>query len=108
MSMTLAGVLFVVSLLACLAVLTHLTRRKLIEQPLQQARARRSPVAEFVDDLQRHRWIVILGLALLVAVDKHYRFSGGLLQSSLALSVLITVIFAGRLLQRWRAGAHPD
>ncbi len=98
--MTMLGVLFAVALFSCLAVMSHFAKEKLIEQPIKAARARRSPVADFVDDLQRHRWIVIIGLALLVALDKSFRFSGGLLQSKLALTIVITVIFVGRMLLR--------
>jgi hypothetical protein len=98
--MTVFGVVFAIAFFACLAALAHFTRRKVIEEPLEKARARRSPVAAFVDDLQRHRWPVIIVLAVLVAVDKSYRFSGGLLQSTLVLVALITVVFAGRLLLR--------
>jgi hypothetical protein len=105
MSMTLAGVLFVVSLFSCLALLSYLTRKKVIDPVLQQGRAHRSPVTEFVDDLLRYRWVVIIGLAVLVALDRSLGFSGGLLQSRLALAVLITLIFVGRLLARPRPGA---
>jgi hypothetical protein len=45
------------------------------------ARTRRSPVAEFVDDLQHHQWMVIIPLALLAAFGKSFGFAGGLLQS---------------------------
>ncbi|QOY91275.1 hypothetical protein [Paludibaculum fermentans] len=107
MSLTILPALFAVTLFLCMAVLLHLTRKKLIEEPLQQARARRSPIAAFVDDLQHHRWIVIIGLALLVALDKHFGFSGGLLQSRLVLAILITSIFLGRLLLRRSQAAPP-
>lgn len=84
MSMTIIGVLFAVALFSCLAVMEHVTKEKLIEQPLKAARLRRAPVAEFVDDLQRHRWIVIIVLALSIALDRSFGFSGGLLQSEFA------------------------
>ena len=63
--MTIPGVLLAIAFFLCLAVMAYAAREKLIEQPLSKARARRSPIAEFVDDLQQHRWIVIVGLALL-------------------------------------------
>ncbi|MGJ5816328.1 hypothetical protein [Paludibaculum fermentans] len=103
---TLAG-LFAVTLFTCLAVLPHCTRKKVIEEPLRQARARNSPVAAFVDDLQQHRWIVIIGLAILVALDKHFGLSGGFLQSRWVLAILITSIFLGRLLLRRNPAPPP-
>jgi len=106
--MTILGVVFVIALFSCLAVLAHFTRRRVIEKPLNEARARRSAVAEFVDDLQNHRWTVIIVIALLVAFDKSFRFSGGLLQSRLWIALVILVLFVGRLLLRRRQnGMNP-
>jgi hypothetical protein len=105
--MTIPGVLLAIAFLLCLAVMAYAAREKLIEQPLSKARARRSPIAEFVDDLQQHRWIVIVGLALFVAVDKSFGFSRGWLQSPLVMAVVITVIFVGRLLLR-RLADSPE
>lgn len=104
MSMTILGVVFAIALFACIAVLAHFTSKAVIDKPLEEARARRSPVAEVVDDLLNHRWLVIIGLALLVAVDKRLRVSGGLLQSRMVLAAVIAVAFTGRLLLRRRAG----
>ena len=70
----------------------HFAMEILIEQPLKVARTRRSPVAEFVDDLQHHQWMVIIPLAPLVALGKSFGFAGGLLQSKLAIAVVLTVI----------------
>ena len=70
----------------------------MIDKPLKEARARRSPVAEVVEDLQNHRWRVIIVPALLGAVNKHFRVSGGLLQSRLLMAA--TVLFVGRLVLR--------
>ena len=98
--MTILGVVFVIALFSCLAVLAHFTRRRVIEEPLKEARARRSAVAESVDDLQNHRWTVIIVIALLVALDKSFRFSGGLLQSRLLIALVILALFVGRLLLR--------
>jgi hypothetical protein len=78
--MTILGVVFAIAFFSCLAVLAHFTRRRVIEEPLKEARSRRSAVAEFVDDLQNHRWTVIIVVALLVTLDKYFRISGGLLQ----------------------------
>lgn len=104
MNMTVLGVVFALAFFACLAAIAHFTAKKVIDKPLEEARARRSFVAELVDDLMAHRWRVIIIIALLVAVDKHFRLSGGLLQSRLAIAVLIAVLFTGRLLLRRRAG----
>jgi hypothetical protein len=103
MSMTILAVVFAIALFSSLALLSHFTAKKVIEEPLKEARARRSLVAEFVDDLQNHRWTVIIVIALLVAVDKSFRFSGGMLQSRLMIGLVITVFFVGRLLLRQRA-----
>src|SRR5436190_23804366 len=100
MSMTILGVVLAIALFSCFAVLAHFTRRRVIEEPPKEARARRSAVAEFVDDLQNHRWTVIIVLALLVALDKSFRFSGGFLQSRLVVGTVITLLFVGRLLLR--------
>lgn len=100
MTTTITALLFGVVLFSSLAVLSHLTRKRIIEPTLQAGRARRSPIAEFVDDLEKHRWLVIILLALLVALDKYFGFSHGLLQSRLTLAVCITLLFAGRLLMR--------
>ena len=75
----------------------------MIDKPLKEARARRSPVAEVVEDLQNHRWRVIIVPALLGAVNKHFRVSGGLLQSRLVIAAVIVGLFVGRLLLRRRA-----
>jgi len=106
-SMTTLGVVFAIALFSCIAVLAHFTRKKVIEEPLKEARARRSAIAEFVDDLQKHRWVAIIAVALLVAVDKSLRLSGGLLQSRLVIAIVITLFFVGRLLLRQRAQANP-
>jgi hypothetical protein len=102
MNITALGVVFTITLFSCIAVLAHFTRKRVIEEPLKEARARRSVVAEFVDDLQKHRWTAIIAVALLVAVDKSFRFSGGLLQSRLVIAIVITAFFVGRLLLRRR------
>jgi hypothetical protein len=102
MGITALGVLLGVILFASLAAMSYITREKVIEQPMRQARARGSAVAEFVDDLQRYRWGVILGLAVLVVIDKRWRFSGGLLQTRLALAGVVTLIFVGRMVWRRR------
>jgi hypothetical protein len=107
MSMTILGVVFTIALFSCLAVLARITQRKVIEEPLKEGRARGSAITEFVDDLQNHRWSVIIALALLIALDKAYRFSGGLLQSRLAIGTVITVFFVGRLLLRRRPQQAP-
>jgi hypothetical protein len=101
--MTTLGVVFAIALVTCIAVLAHFAQRRVIGETLNKARARRSAVAEFVDDLQQHRWTVIIALALLVAIDKSFRFSGGLLQSRLMIATLITVLFIGRLFVRQHA-----
>ena len=75
MSMTILGVVFTIALFSCLAVLARITQRKVIEEPLKEGRARGSAITEFVDDLQNHRWSVIIALALLIVLDKAYRFS---------------------------------
>jgi len=113
MSMTILGVVFTIALFSCLAVLARITQRKVIEEPLKEGRARGSAITEFVDDLQNHRWSVIIVLALLIALDKSYRFSGGFLQSRLVIGTAITVFFVGRLLLRRRprqaqANAHSN
>ena len=102
MNVTILGVVFAISLFSCLAVLAHFTRKKAIEEPLKEARLRGSAVAEFVDDLQNHRWTVIIVVALLVAMDKYFRISSGLLQSRMVIAIVITVFFIGRLLLRQR------
>lgn len=102
MGITTLGVVFVIALLSCLVVVSYFTR-KVIEAPLKEGRARGSAVTEFVDDLQKHRWPVIVVLALLVALDQSYRFSGGLLQSRLLIAAVITAFFIARLLLRRRA-----
>lgn len=105
--MTTLAVLFAVTLITCLAVLLHFTKKKVIEEPLEQARARNSPIASFVDDLENHRWTVIIGIAVLLAIDKQFGFSGGWLQSRLVLAILITLIFVLRLLTRRNAAPPP-
>lgn len=105
--MTTLAVLFAATPITCLAVLLHFTKKKVIDEPLQQARERHSPIASFVDDLQNHRWIVIIGLAVLLAIDKQFGFSGGWLQSRLVLAILITLIFVVRLLTRRNATLPP-
>jgi|WetSurMetagenome_2_1015567.scaffolds.fasta_scaffold85277_2 hypothetical protein len=102
-SMTTLGVVFAIALFSGIAVLAHFARRRVIEEPLHNARARRSAVAEFVDDLQQHRWLVIISLALLVDLNKSFRFSGGLLQSRLLIASLITMLFVGRFFLRQHA-----
>lgn len=106
--MTLFAVVFAVVFFTGLAVMSRFAGKKFIDEPLKEARARRAPVAEFVDDLLRHRWIVIVVLAVLVALDRSWRFSGGLLQSRLGLGALITAIFVGRLLMRRTATASDS
>jgi len=56
-----------------------------------------------VNDLLNHRWRVIIVLAVSVAVDKHFRLSGGLLQSRLVMAAVFKVLFVGRLLLKRRA-----
>ena len=106
MGITLLGVLFVVALFAVIAVAAHFTRTRVIEPPLEAGRARGSAVTEFVDDLQRYRWAVIITLAVLVALDQSYDFSKGLLQSKLVLAIVITAIFVVRLLLRRNRRTH--
>ena len=103
MNLTILGVVFAVTFFLFFALLAHISRKKLIELPVKQARSRQAPVAEFVDDLQRHRWMVIVGIALLVAVDKHFRIFGGLLQSWLVIAIVVTALFLARLLWRRRS-----
>ena len=98
--MYLIGIVFIVTLFAGIILLTNITRRKVIDQPLAAARERQSPVAEFVDDLQRNRWAVIIVGALIVATDKVTGLSHGLLQSKWTLAGLLVLVFAGRLLLR--------
>ncbi len=100
MSMTLFAAVFAIALLSCLAVLARFTQKKAIEEPLKEGRARGSVVVEFVDDLQKHRWPVIVAIAVLVALEKSYHFSGGLLESRWVIGLVITALFAGRLLLR--------
>ena len=102
MSMTTLGVVFVIALFSCIAVMAHFTRRRILQEPHKDAPARRSAVAEFADDIQNHRWTAIIAVALLIAVDKYFRISGGLLQSRLVLAIVITVFFVGRQLLRER------
>lgn len=99
---------FVVAFFACLAVLAHFTSKTVIDKPLQDARARRSPVAELVDDLQNHRWLVIAVLASLVAIDKHFQLSGGVLQSRLVLAAAMTTLFLIRLVLRRSAAQSKE
>jgi len=103
--MTVLGVVFVFALFSGLGLMAHFTRKRVVEEPLREARARGSAVAEFVDDLQKHRWTVIILVAVLVAVDRSLRLSSGRLQSKLVIAVLITALFAGRMLWRRRAGS---
>lgn len=98
--MTLFVAVFAVTLMAGLAFTSRLAARKPIDEPLQEGRAQNSAVSEFLDDLLRHRWIAIIALAVLVALDRHWRFSGGFLQSRMGLSLVVVAIFAGRLLMR--------
>lgn len=103
MSLSVFSVVFAVALFSGLAVMGHLTRKTVVEEPPKEAPARRSAVAEFTDDLLKHRWKVIIVLALLVALDKFLRFSGGLLESRLVMTSAIAIFFIVRLLLRQRA-----
>ena len=80
--------------------MAHLTRRRLIEEPLKEARSPRSAVAEFVNGPAESPLDRIIVVALLVALDKYFRISGGFLQSRLVVGTVITLLFVGRLLLR--------
>jgi len=105
MGMTVLGVVFVFALFAGLILLAQFTRKRVIDAPLNEGRARNSAVAELVDDLQKNKWTVIIGLAVVVAVDKSFRVSNGLLQSRLVMAILIGAFFVGRLWLRRRGQA---
>ena len=104
MSVPWFGVVFAVAMLGCRLVLERWSRKRAIEEPVRQGLARGSAVAEFTHELMRERWLGMVGLALVLVVDRIFRISGGLLESRLVLAVVVTAIFAGRVWLRRSVG----
>ena len=102
MSPFVIGVVFVVVLLTSILVLNRLVWKQAVEKPLAEGRARNSPVAAFTDDLLRHKWLVVISLALVVFLDKTFHMFGGVMESRWVIAGVIVVIFGARQVMRKR------
>ena len=83
-----------------LLVLNNLVWKQAIEKPLAEGRARNSPVTAFTDGLLRHKWPLVIALALLVFLDKTYHVFGGVMESKLVIAGAIVAIFVARQMMR--------
>jgi hypothetical protein len=96
MSMFFVGALFFVVFFSSLFFLHRIVWKRAVERPVAEGLAKGSPVAGFTDDLLRHKWPVVIALAVLVFLDKTFHAFGGVMESRWVIAGVVVVIFGAR------------
>jgi hypothetical protein len=103
--MHLLAVVAVIVLVLAVAAWARRTEEKVVHRTVQEGLARGSMVAEFTDDLLRHRMVLIVGLAVLLVIAEAAGVPREWSRSPWIMAAVVTAIFGSRVI--WRRLPSP-
>jgi hypothetical protein len=98
----------VILLVFAVAAWARRAEEKVVHRTVQEGLAQGSLVAEFTDDLLRHRMVLIVGLAVLLVIAEAAGVPREWSRSPWLLAAMVTAIFGGRVILRRLPGPRDD